>query len=191
MFHCAKYISNGCTTSVLIARANLHAVCDNGSLQSPPLRIPRNGVDNRQGVDTYSDVYETLRITFMTEKNTRHNFLQAWRCPPRYELSPPLRKSTPLQHENFLYLSFPFTDNDYFTESILVDTPICNKAKSICFYGHAWRQGYFKHRNIAEITKYPWQKSHYWKCDWYFKIVLIFMTCKETRSSYFCSFDIL
>ena len=69
-----KVAQNGCTTSVLKARANLHAVGDNGScirsdsdvflvmlsppLQSPPLRIPRNGVDNRQGVDTYSDVYE-------------------------------------------------------------------------------------------------------------------------------------
>ena len=65
------------------------------------------------------------------------NFLQAWRCPLHYKVSPPLRKSTPLQHENLLYLSFPFTYNDYFTESNLVDTPICNKAKSICFYEHA------------------------------------------------------
>ena len=55
-------------------RANLHAVGDNGScirsdsdvflvilsplLQSPPLRIPRNGVDNRQEVETYSDMHE-------------------------------------------------------------------------------------------------------------------------------------
>ena len=65
------------------------------------------------------------------------NFLQAWRCPLHYEVSPPLPQSTPLQHENLLYLSFPFTYNDYFTESNLVDTPICNKAKSICFYEHA------------------------------------------------------
>ena len=65
------------------------------------------------------------------------NFLQALRCPLRYEVSPPLRKSTPLQHENLLYLYFPFTYNDYFTESNLVDKPICNKAKSICFYEQA------------------------------------------------------
>ena len=48
-------------------------------------------------------------------------------------MSPPLRKSTPLQHENLLYLSFPFTYNDYFTESNVVDTPICNKAQSSLF----------------------------------------------------------
>ena len=65
------------------------------------------------------------------------NFHQAWRCLLCCEVSPPLRKSTPLQHENLLYLSFPFSYNDYFTESNLVDTPICNKAISIRFYQHA------------------------------------------------------